>query len=417
MKLEVCMSLTANSGTVAASHVASAPRDDRHQQFVVGIVGAVALAHLFNDLIGAILPAIYPMLKENYTLSFAQIGWISMVYQITASLFQPWIGLYTDKNPKPFLLPCGMVVTLGGLVLLTYAASYPMLLVSSALIGFGSSTFHPEASRVARMASGGRFGTAQSAFQVGGSTGSALGPLLAAAIIIPRGQGAVAWFLLAALAAIGVLARVTQWRLRQPVFHGRGAGSLNVSPLHRGKLVQAIAVVSLLMFAKFVYTAGLSNYFTFYLIERFGVSVQTAQYYLFAFLASVAVGTFVGGPIGDRIGRKAVIWVSFLGVAPFALMLPYADLFWSAVLVVIIGLVLSSAFSTLVVYAQEAVPGRVGMVAGMMFGLMFGISGIASAGLGFLADSHGLAWVYKFCSFLPLIGLATALLPDTRNIK
>ncbi|CUR72883.1 Fosmidomycin resistance protein [Achromobacter xylosoxidans] len=411
------MSLTANSGTVAASHVASAPRDDRHQQFVVGIVGAVALAHLFNDLIGAILPAIYPMLKENYTLSFAQIGWISMVYQITASLFQPWIGLYTDKNPKPFLLPCGMVVTLGGLVLLTYAASYPMLLVSSALIGFGSSTFHPEASRVARMASGGRFGTAQSAFQVGGSTGSALGPLLAAAIIIPRGQGAVAWFLLAALAAIGVLARVTQWRLRQPVFHGRGAGSLNVSPLHRGKLVQAIAVVSLLMFAKFVYTAGLSNYFTFYLIERFGVSVQTAQYYLFAFLASVAVGTFVGGPIGDRIGRKAVIWVSFLGVAPFALMLPYADLFWSAVLVVIIGLVLSSAFSTLVVYAQEAVPGRVGMVAGMMFGLMFGISGIASAGLGFLADSHGLAWVYKFCSFLPLIGLATALLPDTRNIK
>lgn len=411
------MSLTANSGTVAASHVASAPRDDRHQQFVVGIVGAVALAHLFNDLIGAILPAIYPMLKENYTLSFAQIGWISMVYQITASLFQPWIGLYTDKNPKPFLLPCGMVVTLGGLVLLTYAASYPMLLVSSALIGFGSSTFHPEASRVARMASGGRFGTAQSAFQVGGSTGSALGPLLAAAIIIPRGQGAVAWFLLAALAAIGVLARVTQWRLRQPVFHGKGAGSLNVSPLHRGKLVQAIAVVSLLMFAKFVYTAGLSNYFTFYLIERFAVSVQTAQYYLFAFLASVAVGTFVGGPIGDRIGRKAVIWVSFLGVAPFALMLPYADLFWSAVLVVIIGLVLSSAFSTLVVYAQEAVPGRVGMVAGMMFGLMFGISGIASAGLGFLADSHGLAWVYKFCSFLPLIGLATALLPDTRNIK
>lgn len=411
------MSSSANSGIIGATRTAGTSAADDGQSFVISIVGAIAFAHLLNDLIGAILPAIYPMLKVNFSLSFAQIGWISMTYQITASLFQPWIGLYTDKHPKPFLLPSGMVVTLAGVALLSFSTSYPMLLLSSALVGFGSSTFHPEASRLARMASGGRFGTAQSSFQVGGSAGTALGPLLAAAVIIPNGQRAVAWFLLAALTAIWVLWRVTQWRLRQPVFYGKGAGASNAYPLPRKQLVRAIGVVSLLIFAKFVYTAGLSNYFTFYLIERFGVSVQTAQYYLFAFLASVAVGTFAGGPVGDRIGRKAVIWVSFLGVAPFALLLPYASLGWSAVLVVIIGLVLSSAFSTLVVYAQEAVPGRVGMVAGMMFGLMFGISGIASAGLGFLADSHGLAWVYKFCSFLPLIGLATALLPDTRNFR
>lgn len=383
--------------------------------FVVRIVGAAALGHLLNDLLQAVLPAVYPMLKQGYDLSFAQIGMITLVYQATASLLQPWIGIYTDKRPLPFLLPCGMMMTLLGIALLSMSASYPMLLLSAAVTGIGSATFHPEASRVARMASGGRFGTAQSSFQVGGHSGTAIGPLLVAVIVAPHGQGAIAWFILFAALGIGVLLAITGWTRRhgqariKSLRHHHGEG------LERRQLIRAIIVVSVLMFAKFVYIASISNYFTFYLIQRFGISVQDSQLYLFIFLASVAVGTFAGGPVGDRIGRKAVIWVSFLGVAPFALALPHANLTWTAVLVVAVGLVMSSAFSALVVYAQEAVPGRVGMVSGLMFGLMFGIGGIGAAGLGQLADHYGIVWVYTLTSFLPLLGLATAALPGTRH--
>ncbi|RMQ45520.1 Fosmidomycin resistance protein [Pseudomonas cichorii] len=382
--------------------------------FLVRIVGAAAFAHLLNDLIQAVLPSIYPMLKSNFSLSFAQIGWIALVYQITASLLQPWIGMYTDKHPKPYLLPSGMIITLLGIALLAFANSYEMLLIASAVVGVGSATFHPEASRVARMASGGRFGTAQSTFQVGGNTGSAIGPLLTAAIVIPYGQSAIAWFMLVAGLAVWVLCRITGWTIRHGQTQLNALKRNQAAGLSRNNIIRAILVIALLMFAKFVYIAAFTNYFTFYLIERFSLSVQQSQLYLFAFLAAVALGTFAGGPVGDRIGRKAVIWVSFLGVAPFALILPYANPVWTVVLAVTIGLIMSSAFAALVVYAQEAVPGRVGMVSGIMFGLMFGIGGIGAAGLGELADIHGIVWVYKLTSFLPLLGVVTALLPVTK---
>lgn len=400
--------------TPAASLVATPPAE-QPQGFLVRIVGAAAFAHLLNDLIQAVLPSIYPMLKSDFALSFAQIGWIALVYQVTASLLQPWVGLYTDKHPQPYLLPAGMLVTLVGIALLAFASSYEMLLVAAAVVGVGSATFHPEASRVARMASGGRFGTAQSTFQVGGNTGSALGPLLTAAIVIPHGQPAIAWFMLAAALAVLVLLRVTGWSVRHGQARLKTFAGQQAPGLSGGAMWRAVGVIAVLMFAKFVYIASFSNYFTFYLIEHFGLSVQHSQLYLFVFLAAVALGTFAGGPVGDRIGRKAVIWVSFLGVAPFALALPHANLAWTAVLAVAIGLVMSSAFAALVVYAQEAVPGRVGMVSGVMFGLMFGISGIGAAGLGELADRYGIEWVYQAIAFLPLLGLATALLPATRG--
>ncbi|MBJ8444079.1 MFS transporter [Acinetobacter bereziniae] len=390
------------------------PSDDYPQKFVLRIVGAIAIAHLLNDSIQAVVTASYPMLKAEFSLSFAQIGWIALVYQITASLLQPWVGLYTDKHPKPYLLPAGMGVTLVGIGLIAIASNFQSLLIAAALIGVGSSTFHPEASRIARTASGGRFGTAQSMFQVGGNTGSALGPLVAAAVIIPNGQGAIGLFVVVAALAIFVLLRVTKWLLQQAPVQGV-ASQQKTSKLTRHQVIQAMSVICILMFAKFIYIAAITNYFTFYLIERFNVSIQTSQLYLFIFLGAVALGTFVGGPVGDRIGRKSVVWVSFLGVAPFALMLPYVGLTGTAVLTVIIGLVMSSAFSALVVYAQEAVPGRVGMIAGLMFGLMFGIGGVGAAGLGHLADTHGIVWVYKLCSFLPLLGFITTLLPNTQQ--
>lgn len=384
------------------------------QEFALRIVLAVAFAHLLNDSIQAAVSASYPMLKQQFSLSFAEIGWIALSGQITASLLQPWIGLYTDKHPKPYLLPMGMVVTLAGIALISVANSFHMLMFAAALIGVGSSTFHPEASRVARMASGGRFGTAQSMFQVGGNTGSAISPLLVAALIIPHGQRAIALFTLVAATAIVVLMRVTHWRLHHAPAKVVARGKQAAAELTRPQLIQALVVIAVLMFAKFVYIASFTNYFTFYLIDRFHISIQTAQVYLFAFLGAVASGTFIGGPVGDRIGRKAVVWISFLGVAPFALLLPHANLFWTAVFAIIIGLVMSSAFAALVVYAQEAVPGRVGMVAGLMFGLMFGIGGIAAAGLGHLADTNGIRWVYNQVAYLPLLGLATAFLPGRR---
>ena len=370
---------------------------------------------MLNDMIQAMLPAIFPLLKTSFALSFAQIGLIGMVYQVTASLLQPWVGLYTDKHPLPYLLPSGMVMTLLGVVMLATAGSYPMLLVGAAVVGIGSATFHPEASRIARLGSGGKFGTAQSTFQVGGNSGSAIGPLLTAAVVIPHGQGAVAWFVVVALVAILVLYRLTLWVRAHGSATAKRLAKARGEGLNRRGVIQAVLVICVLMFAKFVYIASFTNYFTFYLMERFGLSVQSSQIFLFIFLAAVALGTFAGGPVGDRLGRKAVIWISFLGVAPFALALPYVGLWWTAALAIVIGLVMSSAFAALVVYAQEAVPGRVGLVSGLMFGLMFGIGGIGAAGLGQLADHYGIVWVYGVTSFLPLLGLATAFLPSTRK--
>jgi len=402
--------MTTNTTIPATAHTAPP-----QEKLVIGIVGTAAVAHLLNDLIQAMLPAIFPMLKTQFALSFGEIGLIALVYQVTASLLQPWIGLYTDKYPKPYLLPAGMTVTLAGIALLATAGSYTMLLIASAVIGIGSATFHPETSRVARMASGGRFGTAQSIFQVGGNTGSAIGPLLAAAIVIPHGQTAIAWFILIAIIAVAVLYRLTRWTLRHGQAQLKGLARHQQEGLSHSRLIQAIAVICILMFAKFVYIASFTNYFTFYLIQRFELSIQQSQLFLFIFLGSVALGTFAGGPAGDRIGRKAVIWVSFLGVAPFALALPYANLLWTGILASLVGLIMSSAFAALVVYAQEAAPGRVGLVSGLMFGLMFGIGGLGAAGLGLLADRYGVIWVYGLTSFLPLLGLATAFLPRTAN--
>ncbi|MFI8558919.1 MFS transporter [Pseudomonas putida] len=380
---------------------------------VMRIITFCALAHLINDLIQSVLPAIYPMLKTSYGLSFAQIGMITLTFQITASLLQPWVGFFTDRRPTPNLLPLGTLCTLVGILMLAFVGSFPMILLASALVGIGSSTFHPETSRIARLASGGRFGLAQSTFQVGGNTGSALGPLLAAAIVIPFGQGHVAWFGVAGLAFFGVTLMLRRWykeHLNQAKTRKAVQASHGIS---RQRVIAALIVLGLLVFSKYFYMASFTSYFTFYLIEKFDLSVASSQLHLFLFLGAVAAGTFFGGPIGDRIGRKAVIWFSILGVAPFTLALPYADLFWTTVLSVVIGFILASAFSAIVVYAQELVPGSVGMIAGIFFGLMFGFGGIGAALLGYLADLRGIEYVYGLCSFLPLFGLLAVFLPST----
>jgi FSR family fosmidomycin resistance protein-like MFS transporter len=379
------------------------------------IIGAVALAHLLNDLIQAILPSIYPMLKANYDLSFTQVGLITLTFQITASLLQPWVGYYTDRHPNPLVLPLGSLCILAGVLLLASVGSFPLILLAAGLIGVGSSTFHPEASRIARLASGGRFGLAQSTFQVGGNTGQAFGPLLAAAIIIPFGQGNIAWFALVALFSVGLLYAISRWYKTHLSLFKLKRGGVATHGLSKGRVTAALVVLALLVFSKYFYMASFTSYFTFFLIEKFDVSVASSQLHLFMFLAAVAAGTFFGGPIGDKIGRKAVIWFSILGVAPFTLALPYADLFWTSVLSVIIGFILASAFSAIVVYAQELVPGNVGMIAGIFFGLMFGFGGIAAAFLGHLADLHGIVYVYTICSFLPLLGILAILLPRTKR--
>jgi FSR family fosmidomycin resistance protein-like MFS transporter len=377
------------------------------------VIGACALAHLINDLIQAVLPSIYPMLKATYGLSFTQVGLITLTFQLTASLLQPWIGFYTDRHPKPWLLPAGMVCTLIGILMLSMVGSFPAILVASALVGVGSSTFHPETSRVARLASGGRYGLAQSTFQVGGNAGSAFGPLLAAAIIIPYGQGNVAWFGLFAVFAILVQYGLSRWYRNHLNLFKLKQGSKATHGLSKRRVTFALVVLALLVFSKYFYMASFTSYFTFYLIEKFDLSVASSQLYLFLFLGAVAAGTFFGGPIGDRIGRKRVIWFSILGAAPFTLALPYVDLFWTGVLSMIIGFILASAFSAIVVFAQELVPGNVGMIAGVFFGLMFGFGGIGAALLGHLADIHGIEYVYTLCSFLPLLGILTIMLPST----
>lgn len=407
---------TTNSAAVAAQPQAhpqspSQPSSQQHRGAVMQILGAVAVVHLMNDLIQAMLPSIYPMLKAHFALSFAQVGLITLTFQCTASLLQPCVGMYTDRRPIPYLLPIGMCFTLAGVLLLATVGSFPTLLLAAGMIGVGSSSFHPEASRVARMASGGRYGFAQSLFQVGGNVGSALGPLLAAAVIIGRGQGNIAWFALLALLAMVVLYRVSGWYAGHLALFKSKSGGHGGPALSRRRVAGALVVLALLVFSKYIYMSSLSSYYTFYLIDKFALPVATAQLYLFLFLAAVAAGTFLGGPIGDRIGRKRVIWISILGAAPFTLMLPYVDLFWTAVLTVVIGFVIASAFSAIVVFAQELVPGKVGMIAGIFFGLMFGISGIGAAAMGHLADVHGIAYVYKLCSFLPLLGILTILLP------
>lgn len=383
----------------------------------IKILGAIAFCHLLNDMMQSLLPAIYPMLKASYKLDFAQIGLITLAYQMTASLLQPVVGLYTDRKPQPYSLVAGMGFTLLGLLLLSRAGSFPALLVAASLVGVGSSVFHPESSRVARMASGGRHGFAQSLFQVGGNVGSAIGPLLAAFIVLPFGQSSIAWFSLAALAAIVVLWNVGTWysdnSLVSVPAHGRSEGDHVV--LSRAKIRFALVILMALLFSKYFYLASISSYYAFYLISKFHLSVQSSQIHLFIFLGAVAAGTIIGGPVGDRFGRKLVIWCSILGVLPFTLMLPYANLFWTEILSVIIGVVIASAFSAIIVFAQELVPGKVGMISGMFFGLAFGIGGIGAALFGELADHTSISFVYQLCSFLPAVGLLTGFLPDLKD--
>ena len=378
------------------------------------VLAAVSFCHFLNDLIQAMLPAIYPLLKANYALDFAQIGLITLVFQLTASLLQPVVGTYTDRNPLPYSLAIGMGCTLLGLLLLARAA-YPLLLLAAAMIGTGSSVFHPESSRIARLASGGRHGFAQSFFQVGGNLGTAAGPLLAAFIVLPNGQASVAWFGVAALIAITLLVRVGGWYKTHRIARAR-THVAQAPALPRQKIVLAIGVLLALIFSKYFYLASLNTYYTFYLMERFALTAQDAQFHLFLFLGSVALGTLVGGPVGDRIGRKYVIWVSILGVLPFTLALPHANLFWTSVLSIVIGLILSSAFSAILVYAQELLPGKVGMIAGLFFGFAFDMGGLGAALLGQLADVKGIEFVYQICAYLPAIGLLAVFLPNLRRL-
>jgi len=385
------------------------------ERTVLGVLVALSVSHLLNDTIQSLLPALYPMLKESYGLSFTQIGLITFTFQVTASLLQPLVGVYTDRRPKPYSLAVGMGITLVGLVLLSQATHYGAILIAAAFVGTGSSIFHPEASRIAHMAAGRRHGFAQSLFQVGGNLGSSLGPLAAAAVIVPRGQTSILWF--TALAALGivVLARIGGWYQRHLAGHlarARARRHAAHATLSRRQVIVSLAILVALIFSKYFYLVSLTNYYTFYLIHHFQVSVRGAQVLLFVFLFAVAAGTILGGPLGDRFGRKYVIWFSILGVAPFSLILPHVGLGATIALSVVIGAILASAFSAILVYAQELVPGKVGLIAGLFFGLAFGMSGVASASLGRLADHAGIEHVFYLCGFLPLLGLLTGFLPD-----
>jgi FSR family fosmidomycin resistance protein-like MFS transporter len=379
------------------------------------LLGALSFSHFLNDMMQSLIVSIYPLLKGEFHLSFVQIGAITLTYQACASLLQPLIGVYTDKHPKPYSLSVGMCFTLIGMVTLAFAPNYGSVLAAAALIGAGSAIFHPESSRIARLASGGRHGLAQSIFQVGGNAGSAMGPLLAAWVILPQGQTSLAWFTIAAVIAIAVLARVGAWYKIHHIDRPKAHHPAVPSPVSPARVRWSIAVLVLLIFSKYFYVASITSYFSFYLIEKFQVSVRTAQVYLFVFLLAMALGTLFGGPLGDRIGRKRVIWVSILGIAPFTLMLPYVNLMWVGILTFVIGLILSSAFSAILVFAQELMPGNVGAVSGLFFGFAFGIGGIGAAVLGGLADAHGIEFVYRICAYLPLLGMVAAFLPNIEH--
>jgi MFS transporter, FSR family, fosmidomycin resistance protein len=390
----------------------------RGDRTAFNVLAAISFCHLLNDMVQSLVPALYPVLKVVFHLDFGQIGLITLTNQITASLLQPVIGMYTDRRPTPFSLAFGMGFTLLGLLLLSVAPTYSVLLIAGAVIGLGSAVFHPESSRVARIASGGQYGLAQSLFQVGGNAGSSLGPLLAAFVVVPRGQTSVAYFSGAALLGIALLTKIGSWYKRKLVSKAKSTvvhkSHINLS---KPKISLSLAILMALIFSKYFYLASLTTYYTFYLIQKFGVSVTRAQVLLFVFLGAVAAGTVIGGPIGDRIGRKYVIWASILGILPFTLILPYANLFWTAILTVVIGMVLASAFSAILVYAQDLMPGNVGMISGLFFGFAFGMGGLGAAVLGKIADHTNIMFVYKICSFLPMIGLLTAFLPDIGSRK
>ncbi|MEO8048931.1 MAG: MFS transporter [Acidobacteriota bacterium] len=394
---------------------ATTPGQTLRERTSYAVLMMISFCHLLNDMIQSLLPAIYPILKGNYHLDFGQVGMITFTNQLTASVLQPVVGTFTDKRPQPFSLSIGMGFTLVGLVMLSTATSFPLILLAAAMVGIGSAVFHPESSRIARMASGGQHGFAQSIFQVGGNAGSALGPLLAAFIVLPHGQTSLAWFSLAALLGMALLGKVGVWakRYREARINAPKHESDHVDHgLPSNKVKWSIVILVVLVFSKYIYLASLTSYYTFYLINKFHVSVQNAQVYLFVFLGAVAVGTILGGPIGDRVGRKYVIWCSILGVLPFTLVLPYVNLAWTVVLSAIIGIILASAFPAILVYAQELLPGKIGMISGLFFGLAFGTAGIAAALLGELADHTSIAFVYRACAFMPALGLLTAFLPD-----
>jgi FSR family fosmidomycin resistance protein-like MFS transporter len=381
------------------------------QGTVWAVLGGVALCHCINDIMQSLVSAIYPLLEEEFRLSYAQIGFLTFAFTVTASVLQPLVGMVTDKRPLPMALPLGMGSTLLGIVTLAEAPSYPLLIVGAMMIGIGSSIFHPEASRIARAASGGRFGTAQSVFQVGGNVGHAVGPLLAAFIVAPFGRPSLLVFTVLAAVGMGVLYRVAEWYRAQPPAPPRAARKADGTDLPKGRVMLALVVLGVLVFTKNAYTSSLSSFYTFYVIERFGLTAQQSQLMLFVFLAAMAAGVMLGGPIGDRIGPLAVIWVSILGVLPFTLALPYVGLWASVVLTIVIGVVIASAFPAILVFAQELVPGRVGMINGIFFGLAFGMGGIAAAALGVLADARGIEFVYQVCAWLPALGVLTVFLP------
>lgn len=403
-----------NISSATASQTIQAPLV---QKTVYSVLFSIAFAHLLNDLMQSVIPSTYPILKENFNLSFTQIGLITFVFQLTASILQPFIGFYTDKYPKPYSLVIAMLFTITGLGFLSISTSFWMLLVSVAFVGIGSSIFHPEASRVAYLGSGGKRGLAQSIFQLGGNSGSAIGPLLVALVVAPFGQSNIIWFVIAGILGIIILSRIALWY--QNHLSLRAAKKIVAEdlavPLSTRKINISIAVLLLLIFSKFFYMASMSSYFTFYLMHKFGLTIQESQFHLFIFLASVAAGTLIGGPLGDRFGRKYIIWISILGAAPFTLLLPYANLFWTGALSVIIGIVIASAFSAILVFAQELMPGKVGMISGLFFGFAFGMGGLGSAILGYVADQTSIEYVYKLSSFLPLIGVFTYFLPNIKK--
>ena len=389
-----------------------------YQKTIYTILLTISFAHLLNDMMQSVIPAVYPIIKDKFNFSFTQIGIITRTYQFASSVLQPFIGFYTDKHPKPFSLSIGMCFTLIGLIVLSTASTFHTFLLAVSLVGIGSSVFHPESSKVAQLASGGRKGLAQSIFQVGGNFGSSLGPLLAALIVLPFGQPAIIWFTLAALLAILILLRVGKWykaHLHVKLTARGNTQMENANTLPRKKVVGSLIILFFLVFSKYFYMASMTSYFTFFLIEKFNVSVQHSQLYLFIFLAAVAAGTIAGGPLGDRFGRKYIIWFSILGTAPFALLMPHVGLWATIILAVFVGLILSSAFSAILVYATDLVPGKVGMIAGLFFGLAFGMGGIASAFWGWLADKTNIEFVFNICAYLPLIGIITAFLPNVKR--